>query len=461
MLYPTLHKSPSFLLSKGTLVKLTKFSPKKKTTVIMDSKLRRRKMSTKGNADDKLDDASGEDSIDEESDREKETEATQPKSKSFDWKRFVVRFISTWAMIFSFIGIIYLGHTCTAILIGVLQVFAFREIACLGAKPRIDIKLPNFYLLHWLILIGCLFYLYGQWLLTALAEEDSMQSIAPFIRFLLRSHTFVCFCLLCIGVVMFVIALKPGFYRYQFKQLAWCLVTAFAIIALSSLTLWNLSDGMIWFLLPGFLIITNDIFAYMVGATIGQTRLIELSPNKTWEGAVGGGICTIIMSAFLARSFIQHEFFFCPKHGLSWDIPHCRPDPVFVPVDYTLPPHIANVLVHLNLESWQTWKLAPIQIHAVFFAMFASIIAPFGGFFASGFKRAFKIKDFGDSIPGHGGITDRMDCQILMSAFVYYYRKAFVHPHSRSVDQILQEILILNGDDQKKVFDYLASLLSS
>jgi phosphatidate cytidylyltransferase len=44
--------------------------------------------------------------------------------------------------------------------------------------------------------------------------------------------------------------------------------------------------------------------------------------------------------------------------------------------------------------------------------LFASIIAPFGGFFASGFKRAFKIKDFGDSIPGHGGITDRMDCQV-------------------------------------------------
>lgn len=44
--------------------------------------------------------------------------------------------------------------------------------------------------------------------------------------------------------------------------------------------------------------------------------------------------------------------------------------------------------------------------------MFASFIAPFGGFFASGFKRGFKIKDFGDSIPGHGGVTDRFDCQV-------------------------------------------------
>ena len=35
-----------------------------------------------------------------------------------------------------------------------------------------------------------------------------------------------------------------------------------------------------------------------------------------------------------------------------------------------------------------------------------------GGFFASGFKRAFELKDFGDTIPGHGGITDRFDCQV-------------------------------------------------
>jgi len=79
----------------------------------------------------------------------------------------------------------------------------------------------------------------------------------------------------------------------------------------------------------------------------------------------------------------------------------------------------------------------PVQWHALALGLFASIIAPFGGFFASGFKRAFKFKvlilfgiicwkyispskislclyiqDFGDSIPGHGGFTDRMDCQV-------------------------------------------------
>ena len=59
-------------------------------------------------------------------------------------------------------------------------------------------------------------------------------------------------------------------------------------------------------------------------------------------------------------------------------------------------------------------------------ACFASLIAPFGGFFASGVKRAFDIKDFGQSIPGHGGMTDRMDCQFLMGLFAYMYHQSFI-----------------------------------
>ena len=41
---------------------------------------------------------------------------------------------------------------------------------------------------------------------------------------------------------------------------------------------------------------------------------------------------------------------------------------------------------------WKEVAIMPVQWHALALGLFASIIAPFGGFFASGFKRAFKIK---------------------------------------------------------------------
>lgn len=54
-------------------------------------------------------------------------------------------------------------------------------------------------------------------------------------------------------------------------------------------------------------------------------------------------------------------------------------------------------------------------------AIYASLAAPFGGFFASAVKRASQIKDFGNWIPGHGGLTDRVDCQLLMAMFTFVY----------------------------------------
>jgi CDP-diglyceride synthetase len=85
-------------------------------------------------------------------------------------------------------------------------------------------------------------------------------------------------------------------------------------------------------------------------------------------------------------------------------------------------PFLSRMLSNLGLLEF-SWarslalvEFPPVYIHALVFSLFASLVAPFGGFFASGFKRAFKIKDFGDTIPGHGGITDRMDCQVLMGA---------------------------------------------
>lgn len=70
--------------------------------------------------------------------------------------------------------------------------------------------------------------------------------------------------------------------------------------------------------------------------------------------------------------------------------------------------------------------LAPIQLHALFMACFISVIAPFGGFWASAIKRAYGIKDFDSIIPGHGGVTDRMDCQFLTALFVSVHYNTFI-----------------------------------
>ena len=82
-----------------------------------------------------------------------------------------------------------------------------------------------------------------------------------------------------------------------------------------------------------------------------------------------------------------------------------------------------------------------MQFHTLVFATFASLIAPFGGFFASGLKRTFKIKDFGESIPGHGGITDRMDCQFIMGFFSFMYYQSFIAIYKASVGSVLETVI--------------------
>lgn len=84
-------------------------------------------------------------------------------------------------------------------------------------------------------------------------------------------------------------------------------------------------------------------------------------------------------------------------------------------------------LPYYYTEMWEIpflgYSISHFQIHTTILGAFASFISPFGGLFASGFKRAIKVKDFADIIPGHGGITDRMDCQILMVPFFFNPRE--------------------------------------
>jgi phosphatidate cytidylyltransferase len=238
--------------------------------------------------------------------------------------------------------------------------------------------------------------------------------------------------------VFFVTSLKGGHLKFQFAQFGWTHMALFLIVVQAHFIMNNVFEGMIWFFLPASLVITNDIFAYICGITFGRTQLIKLSPKKTVEGFIGAWVMTIIFGIVLTNIMMRSQYFICPVNDLGATIfsgLHCDPNPVFIPHTYTIPQFF-----FLPESSASTFSitLEPMQIHIFFWATFASLIAPFGGFFASGLKRTFKIKDFGQSIPGHGGITDRMDCQFIMGFFAYMYYHTFIVVHKVSLGGVME-----------------------
>ena len=93
-------------------------------------------------------------------------------------------------------------------------------------------------------------------------------------------------------------------------------------------------------------------------------------------------------------------------------------------------------------------------------SLFAGIFAPLGGLFASGFKRGIGIKDFADTIPGHGGLTDRMDCQLLMGIFTYVWIRQFVFfDEKKAFDSLLKKIDLLNYNDKMFLYKFIGKSL--
>ena len=110
--------------------------------------------------------------------------------------------------------------------------------------------------------------------------------------------------------------------------------------------------------------ILTDVFALFTGMLIGRHKLIEnVSPKKTWEGFVGGAV----VSTFCATVFYM-----------------------------TVINTNASLLV------------------IVLFTLFLSILGQFGDLFFSAIKRYYKVKDFSNIMPGHGGILDRLDSIIFV-----------------------------------------------
>ncbi|XP_066430454.1 phosphatidate cytidylyltransferase 1 [Eleutherodactylus coqui] len=367
------------------------------------------------------------------------------------WKNWWIRGIFSLTMITLFFFLIYLGPAMLILLVSAIQVKCFHEIISIGHRFYKSYELPWFRTLSWYFLLCVNYFFYGETLAdyfaTFVQREESLQ-------FLIRYHRFISFALYVIGFCMFVLSLVKKHYRLQFYMFGWTHVTLLITVTQSHLIIQNLFEGIIWFLVPVSIVICNDIMAYLFGFFFGRTPLIKLSPKKTWEGFIGGFFLTIIFGFLFSYILVQFQYFVCPAEYNSETNSFsttCEPSELFRLQHYTVPPYLQSLL------GWTTVRMYPFQIHSIALSTFGSLIGPFGGFFASGFKRAFKIKDFADTIPGHGGIMDRFDCQYLMATFVHVYIASFIRGPNPS--KVLQQLLTLQPDQQLNIYKVLKTHL--
>ncbi len=159
-----------------------------------------------------------------------------------------------------------------------------------------------------------------------------------------------------------------------------------ALLALLLMALWvgaplahlGLLDG-----LPGgnYLVLlavvgpwVSDAGAYFAGRLLGRHKLFPtLSPKKTYEGAIGGLLLTVVAVVPFAHAFL----------GLG-------------------------------------------SVEAVLLGVAISAFSQAGDLFESTLKRFLELKDLGSVLPGHGGILDRIDSLLFTAPAVYYLYALFM-----------------------------------
>ncbi len=123
--------------------------------------------------------------------------------------------------------------------------------------------------------------------------------------------------------------------------------------------------------LPFIFAFVGDTGAYFIGSKFGKHKLTpELSPKKSVEGAIGGIVCVAIFTTL---------YMICISKSLS---------------AFTL-------------------------FFGIIIGGIGSVLAQFGDLAASSIKRYVGIKDYGNLMPGHGGVLDRFDSVLFTLPYVY------------------------------------------
>ena len=324
--------------------------------------------------------------------------SSRPQGKAYqDWVKFRMRCASGASMLGGFVLIIMAGHCYCMLLVLTLTAGMFKEVVQLSTHGSLRNLRPGAVapgsskVLEWV----ATWNFYGAAVIGAstqvpvLAELQGSAGKAEFQAYLLYT----------LAIVAFVLSLQEGQYHYQFRLLAWGQTTLALVVVPAFAHIHNLYRGMIWFLMPVSFVVCNDIMAMVCGTFLpgGRRRLIAVSPNKTWEGFCGGAVFTLVFAALLSTAVAADP----SVH--SWL--SCSPEHVDV-VPFSAAPESCPAAKHLFTTRAYTFgplgsfELRPIQLHAMVLALFASTVAPFGGFIASGFKRAFDLQDFSPIIPG-------------------------------------------------------------
>jgi len=158
----------------------------------------------------------------------------------------------------------------------------------------------------------------------------------------------------------------------------WAWTIAGALYAGWMLSYWlnlrGLEDGRNWVYLAMLTVFANDTGAFFIGRARGRHKLAPaVSPAKTWEGAIGGLICSVLGAIV-----------------------------------------IAIVLNLISAFAFGYWRIIAL-------GFLVSLFAQLGDLVESLLKRNMRVKESGNLLPGHGGVLDRFDSIIFVGAVVYYY----------------------------------------
>ena len=254
------------------------------------------------------------------------------------------RIISAIIALIISLPLVYLGGTPFYFLAIIIALLAFKEI--------LDLLVKN----YWNRLICYISYLF---LLGTSINENSLDNILDFK--VLSIILLIYGCLLLINHKNKEFNIEKCFYLIGTTIL---LTMAFATLIIIR----NMS--LLYFIYLFLITIMTDTFAQSIGILFGKHKINEISPNKTWEGCLGGAFFGVLISSLFYLFFINQDI---------------------------------NIFL------------------LILITLILSIFGQLGDLFFSQIKRNYKIQDFSNIMPGHGGILDRFDSIIFVALAIIYF----------------------------------------